>query len=208
MKYKNLEYLIRYPKDYREGEKYPVIFYIHGAGGRGNQISAIENNPLFSGLRKLEEERFVAVAPQCFADTWFEIFEQLTDFIRYVISCDFADKRRIYLSGSSMGAYTSWQLAMTMNHTFAALVAVCGGGMYWNAQRIRHLPIRAFHGALDDVVLPEESLKMVAAVNRCGGNAELTVFPQTGHGAWESVFPDPALYDWLLSHTNEECDKA
>ena len=76
-----------------------------------------------------------------------------------------------------MGAYAAWQLAMTKPDMFAALVPVCGGGMYWNAARLKNIPIRAFHGALDTTVLPEESVHMVAAVNNSGGKAELTVYP-------------------------------
>ena len=34
----NLKYVIRYPKGYKTGEKYPVILFLHGAGGRETGI--------------------------------------------------------------------------------------------------------------------------------------------------------------------------
>lgn len=204
MKYKQLEYVIQFPENYREGERYPLIFYIHGAGGRGTDLSIIENYQILKVLKEQKDERFIAVLPQCYADTWFDIFEQLQDFVKHMVAQDFTDPNRVYLTGSSMGAYASWQLAMTMNDTFAALLPVCGGGMYWNADRIKDLPIWAFHGALDPVVLPEESIHMVAAVNRCGGNAKLTVLPNVEHNAWDFVYPDAKVYDWLLSHVKEK----
>ena len=82
---------------------------------------------------------------------------------------------------------------------FAALVPVCGGGMYWNAARLKNIPIRAFHGALDTTVLPEESVHMVAAVNNSGGKAELTVYPDMAHNSWERAFADDEMWKWMLS---------
>ena len=34
LKYKTMDYVVRYPKDYQEGEKRPILIYLHGAGGR------------------------------------------------------------------------------------------------------------------------------------------------------------------------------
>lgn len=177
------------------------MFSIHGAGGRGNDLSILEDSVLLSTMKKNNDNRFITVMPQCFADTWFEIFEQLQDFIKYIVSQDFADKKRIYLTGTSMGAYTSWQLAMTMNDIFAAVIPVCGGGMYWNAEKLKEMGIWAFHGALDTTVYPEESLKMVAAVNRCGGNAKITILPDIEHNAWDGAYTNSEIYDWLLTHS-------
>ena len=203
MKYKNLGYIINFPDNYDKNKKYPVLFNIHGAGGRGNDLSILEDSVLLSTLKKNNDNRFIVVMPQCFADTWFEIFEQLQDFVRHIISQDFADKKRIFLTGTSMGAYTSWQLAMTMNDIFAAVIPVCGGGMYWNAERIKDMGVWAFHGALDTVVHPEESLKMVAAVNRCGGNAKITILPDIEHNAWDGAYTNSEIYDWLLTHSKQ-----
>ena len=43
---------------------------------------------------------------------------------------------------------------------------------------------------------------MVNAVNRYGGNARLTIYPENGHNCWSNAYGDPALYDWFLSHRN------
>lgn len=32
-KYKEIDYVIRYPENFLPDEKYPLVFYIHGAGG-------------------------------------------------------------------------------------------------------------------------------------------------------------------------------
>lgn len=101
-----------------------------------------------------------------------------------------------------MGGYGTWQLAMSMPEYFAAIAPICGGGMYWNAGRLINVPVWAFHGALDTTVLPEESKKMVDAVNKKGGQARLTVYPENAHNAWSDTYANPELFAWFLQHEN------
>ena len=97
-----------------------------------------------------------------------------------------------------MGGYATWQLAMSMPDCLAAIVPICGGGLYWNASRLANVPVWAFHGAKDPTVLLEESVKMVDAVNRTKGEAKLTVYPENGHDAWSDTFRNPDVFAWLL----------
>jgi len=39
---------------------------------------------------------------------------------------------------------------------------------------------------------------MIEAIKACGGDARLTVYPDTGHDSWTAAYADPELYDWLL----------
>ncbi len=202
--YKKLKYVIRYPEGYVEGKRYPVMLHIHGAGGRGNDISIIENHFVLRTLNEKRESRFVVVSPQCYADTWFEIFEQLTEFTAFIREESYTDKERFYLAGSSMGGYTTWQLAMTRPEWFAAIIPVCGGGMYWNAARLKDVPVWAHHGLLDPVVKVEESIKMVNAVNANGGSAKLSIYENVQHNSWENAFTNEEVYEWMLSHKKEQ----
>ena len=61
----------------------------------------------------------------------------------------------------------------------------------------------AFHGEKDTVVYVEESQKMVDAVNRRGGNAKLTVYPENQHDAWSDAYSSSHVFSRLLSHTNQ-----
>ena len=97
-----------------------------------------------------------------------------------------------------MGAYATWQMCMSHPNWFAAVVPICGGGMYWNAQRLKNLPIWAFHGALDTVVLPTESQKIVESVNKHGGNAKLTIFENAQHNSWDDAFATDEMWEWLF----------
>lgn len=190
---------LRYLSHIAAGEgRQPLLLHIHGAGSRGEALDTFGH---LGPVGELDRGRAIGahiVAPQYHADTWFELFETLIDFARQQAVQPDIDPARIYLCGISMGAYASWQLAMTCPELFAALVPLCGSGMYWNAACLKENPIWAFHGALDCVVLPEESLHMVRAVNDCGGNARLTILPHAEHNAWDAAFASDELWSWLF----------
>lgn len=220
-RFKELDYVIRYPEGFRkmpaEGAagaisevsaenkenvtQYPLVLYMHGAGGRGRNIDLIYNHPFFT-----ETEGFhfpvISVAPQCYEDSWFSIFEQLQEFVRYMIDQPYVDKAKVYLIGASMGGYTTWQLAMSRPELFAAIVPICGGGMYWNAARFIGMGVWAFHGAEDPIVNPDESRKMVASINEKGGKASLTIYEGVPHDAWTPTFRDPEMWKWMFAHEN------
>lgn len=195
--YNQLQYVTQYPEKFNVSQKYPLLLYIHGAGGRGQDIDVLYNGDFFDIVEK-QNLNVISVAPQCYADTWFCIFEQLQDFLQHIIDQDYIDKNRVYLVGASMGAYTTWQLAMSRPELFAAIVPICGGGMYWNAGRLKDIPIWAFHGKEDPVVFCEESEKMVHAVNAAGGNAKLTIYEGVEHASWVNAFENQEMWAWLM----------
>lgn len=202
MKYKEIDYVIRRPENEIEGKKYPLVIYVHGAGGRGRDISLIENHCFF-GLSAPFLRDAISVAPQCYANSWFDIFEQLQNFIEFAISDKAVDTTRVYVMGASMGGYTTWQLGMARPELFAALVPICGGGMYWNAGRLVNTAIWAFHGDSDPTVFPEESKKFINNIEAWGGKkARLTILENTGHNAWEPAFNNAETWNWLLEQRN------
>lgn len=198
-----LEYIWYTPENTRE--KLPLIVYIHGAGCRGNNISKMpcSMGPIGEIKNGRQLDAFIAM-PQCRWDTWFEVFPILLEFIDEMRQNPKVDKNRVYLCGASMGGYTSWQIAMSRPEWFAALVPVCGGGMYWNAERLKEIPIWAFHGADDAVVLPEESIHMVESINRAGGNAKLTIYPNVEHASWVNAFAENELWEWMFEQKKKK----
>lgn len=73
-------------------------------------------------------------------------------------------------------------------------------------ERLAKVPVWAFHGKEDHIVFVEESEKMVAAVNKNGGTAKLTVYPGCEHNSWVETYKNPEVFAWLLS--NEKNDKS
>ena len=202
--FKKIKYILCFPDNFDENQKYPVLIKLHGAGGRGDDITPLLRDSAFLHEReKFSDFPFMTIMPLCYENTWFDMWEQLKEFVTYIVNLPNADSERIYLMGASMGGYATWQLAMSCPEFFAAIVPICGGGMYWNASRLVNVPIWAFHGAKDNVVLSRESEIMVERVNACGGQAKLTIYPENEHNAWSDTFSNPEVYEWLLSHKNE-----
>jgi predicted peptidase len=198
--FETLEYLETHDDGFDPSKKHPLIIDIHGAGGRNTNLDVISNRDLYSAIDG-RGYGFVTAAPLCRYDSWFDCYEMLNRFIDDLISRDYIDEDRVYLIGASMGGYCVWQLALSHPEKYAAIIPICGGGMYLNARRLLGLPVWAFHGALDTTVFPEESQKMVDAINRRGGNAKLTIYPDVEHAAWTHTFANQDIYKWLLSNS-------
>lgn len=195
--FKNVQYIETMPK--MKADKYPLIINIHGAGGRGTSLDGIRNSAVENYMGQNEDFPAVVICPLCFANTWFDIFEQLKEFVEYASTLPYIDQDRVYLTGTSMGGYASWQLLMSFPEKFAAAIVCCGGGMYWNSSRIK-IPVWAFHGEDDPTVLCIESKNMVKAINDAGGQAKLTLLPGVQHNCWDIAYSSKETYDFLFAN--------
>lgn len=196
LKYKHITYILGVPNTEAKEGRYPAVLFLHGAGSRGTDPTQLLTNTITNYYRE-QRPNFVLIEPLCPADTWFDIYEQLLDFVSYIRTLPCIDALKITVTGNSLGGYACWQLAMSQPEWFSSAVPVCGGGMYWNAARLKNLPIWAFHGALDSIVFPEESIKMVNAVNASGGDAKLTLYSDYAHDSWIPTYSNPELYQWM-----------
>ena len=206
--FEGLRYLVRYPHEFDNKKIYPAVIFLHGAGTIGNDIEKLSGNPFWAHVEKMNLP-CVFFAPQCDeGKVWFDKIERLCAFSEMIKAQPFVDPSRFYLTGNSMGGYGTWQLAMSMKDTFAAIIPVCGGGMYWNASKLKNTPVWAFHGALDRTVFCEESEKMVNAVNAKGGCAKLTVYPENAHNSWDDTYGNPEVWAWLLAQKRTDIKEA
>lgn len=195
------QYAAFFPEDFSPADPCPLLIFLHGAGTRGTDIREhLRHSAFFSPVNDWRTRRWLVCAPQCFGDSWFDVFEQLCQLVEQLRQLPGVDSRRVYLMGNSMGGYGVWQLAMSRPDWFAAIVPICGGGMYWNAGRLRRVGVWAFHGALDTLVLPRESESMVAAAVAAGCSARLTLYPNRMHDSWSDTYRSPLVSDWLLAH--------
>ncbi|MBO5214498.1 MAG: prolyl oligopeptidase family serine peptidase [Clostridia bacterium] len=107
------------------------------------------------------------------------------------------DEDRVYLTGLSMGGYGTWFTAMAKPSLFAAIAPVCGGGMPWNSC-VLDMPIWAFHGTKDTVVLPHNTEDMVEKLQSLGKEIVYNRLEGVGHDAWTYAYSEELL-QWLLS---------
>jgi len=192
-------YLLSLPADYTKQpkKKWPVLLFLHGAGERGDNLALVKVHGPPKLIAQGQQFPFIVVAPQCPANGWWrpDVLATLLDEIerRYRV-----DRRRIYVTGISMGGFGTWALALEYPQRFAAIAPICGGGHWWAVAGIKHVPAWVFHGKKDSVVPCARSEEMVAALRKCGGNVKFTVYPKADHDSWTVTYENPELFRWLL----------
>lgn len=193
-----MRYLIYLPSNHENQEAWPLLLFLHGAGERGDNLELVKKHGPPKLIAGGKEFPFVVVSPQCPADQWWEPVS-LTALLDEVVARHRIDKQRVYVTGLSMGGFGTWALAAHTPDRFAAIAPICGGGEPFMARRIRQIPAWVFHGAKDEVVALDRSERMVEALQRAGGNVQLTVYPDAGHDSWTETYNNPQFYEWLLA---------
>ena len=216
----NPEFLLYAPSG-EGGKKLPLVIYLHGAGGVGDQIGKIKGQArsLVTGIARFKKGPCLVVAPQCLKTTpkgrgvW--IPEDLNIFLKHLKATLPVDEKRIYLTGNSMGGYGCWVWGGHHPEHFAAIAPVVGGigrggpkavtrDLDKWAANLAKVPVYAFAGAKDRVVPAERSERMVAAIKKAGGKqARIKVYPEEGHNARRVVYSSAEFYDWFFSQKRE-----
>ncbi|MFC1789949.1 right-handed parallel beta-helix repeat-containing protein [Patescibacteria group bacterium] len=219
-----MPYRLFVPKNYNSLTKYPLVLFLHGAGGRGNDnVSHLYDVDiglvkLISSSNQAANPSFI-IAPQCPNDEqWVDTpwgngsYDQdnisvsdemlmVKDILDLTISQYNIDTSRLYLTGLSMGGYGAWDMVTRFSNFFAAVVPICGAGSPNHANLIKDLPIWAFHGSSDGVVPVSGSREMIASIEALGGNPKYTEYPGTYHNSWNKAYIEPELLPWIYAQT-------
>jgi predicted peptidase len=203
-----------------EQQKLPVILFLHGSGERGadNKKQLEVGLPVF--LRTIQEYApgpFYVLAPQCpenqrwVLTDWHAPAHQVADTISRPLGMAMwvldsvidavknVDSKRLYVTGLSMGGFGTWELLQRYPLKFAAAVPICGGGDTSLAAAIKSIPIWAFHGCKDDVVIPGRSISMVEAIKKHGRRAKISLYDELGHNSWDMAYSEKKMVKWLFS---------
>jgi len=202
------KYVVFLPSDYSRDKKWPVILFLHGAGERGTDgvsQARVGLGPVIKN--RMDAFPFIAVFPQC-EDIRGRILTSWTaqsadgrralKILDDVIKTFSVDPKRQILTGWSMGGYGTWSLAAANPQRWSAVAPLSGGGDPQTAQRLAGLPIWAFHGVDDDVVLAQETQNMVTAITAAGGKPRLSMLPAARHEICDSVYGDDRFIAWML----------
>tara|TARA_R110002012_G_scaffold263456_1_gene446287 strand:- start:122988 stop:123770 length:783 start_codon:yes stop_codon:yes gene_type:complete len=220
-----LKYRILYPKNFSDTNKYPVVFFLHGAGERGedNQKQLVHGSGLFSKAENLENFPAIIIFPQCATEDYWsnakvkrnkrpfrlkfnynrkptKAMTLMMDLVDETLAKPFVKADQVYVMGLSMGGMGTFELLHRKPTVFAAAIAICGGGQAKGAKDFFDTPLWVFHGANDDVVNPELSIEMVSALLKYGGKPKFTMYDKANHNSWDPAFAEPDLLPWLFSN--------
>lgn len=221
-----LQYRILYPEGFSQDSIYPLVLFLHGAGERGsdNESQLVHGADLFLKEENRKDFPAVVIFPQVPKDDYWanvdvdrESFPLKFDFhntdepttsmrlamelLDQYASEKYIDTTRLYVGGLSMGGMGTFEIVSRKPETFAAAFAICGAADTSIAEKYRDgFFIWVFHGLQDNVVAPHYGKKMAGAINKAGGNANLTLYKDANHNSWDSAFAEPNLLSWLFSH--------
>lgn len=198
-----MNYGVAFPDDYKD---LPLLIYLHGAGERGKNFEHIYRHGIPKLLKEGKEINAVVLFPQCPAEfIWNNMVKELKTIIDSVADEYGILKDRIVLTGSSMGGYGTWEMAMCYPEMFAAIAPVAGGGVMWRTPKLQKIPVLAFHGAEDSVVLPSQSEIMVEYTNKNGGTAELNILKGYEHNdGIDYAYGNTDLIDRLIAYRKND----
>ena len=221
-----LPYRLLLPENYDPAKKYPLIFFLHGAGERGNdnERQLIHGSKLFVKEEVRKNFPAIVVLPQCSKDDYWSnvirsidnndhisytflpggeptrAMELLQHLLKFILEKYPVKKDQVYIGGLSMGGMGTFELVRRNPGVFAAAFPICGGAHPSTATELTKTAWWIFHGGKDDVVVPGFSEKMVDALQKAKADVQFTLYPQANHNSWDSTFAEPKLLPWLFSH--------
>lgn len=215
-----MPYRLFRPGKLQAGRIYPLVLFLHGSGGSGidNTKQFTKGNLIGSRVWALDANQarqpVFVIAPQT-DQGWDQQFNPtataqspdeiapgaklLFELLDSVLPTLPIDRKRIYVTGQSMGGYGAFYVAMKRPDLFAAAVPVCGGGIPAQANTLRDVPVWVFHGNKDQTVSVQRSREMVEAIRAAGGSVALTEYAGVGHNSWEFAYSEPDLVRWLYA---------
>ena len=180
----------------------PLLIYLHGAGERGKNFEHIYRHGIPKLIKEGLDINAVVLYPQCPGEfIWNNMVKELKSIIDDVVVEYGIPKDRIVLTGSSMGGYGTWEMAMCYPEMFAAIAPVAGGGVVWRTGKLVKTPVIAYHGEKDTVVPVSQSEIMVNFTNNNGGVAELNILKDKEHNdGIDYAYRETDLIQQLLSY--------
>ncbi|TCD07040.1 phospholipase [Pedobacter frigidisoli] len=222
----SIYYRVLFPENFNPAEKYPIVFFLHGSGERGNdnEKQLAHGGKLFLKADVRKNFPAIVVFPQCPEnDFWAninitndekgkrkisfveggkptKIMHAVQGMVKDFLKKPFVNKEQVYIGGLSMGGMGTYELLRRQRKTFAAAFAICGGDNTNNIKKYQTIPLWIFQGAKDDIVDPAFSMAIAERLKTVGDEVKFTLYPNANHNSWDSAFAEPELLPWLFSH--------
>lgn len=198
------------PPGYARDRRWPAIVFLHGAGECGDDPWAPTRIGLGPAMQARPERwPFVVVFPQKpRADQeWEELEDLVLEITKREVRKLRLDESHVALAGMSQGGHGVWMIGARHPERWSCLVPVCGYGRARSvAPRAARLPVWAFHGLRDDLVNPDDTRNITAALReeraRLGLDStgvRVTLYPNANHNSWDPAFAEDALPGWIAA---------
>lgn len=172
-----VRYTISVPDGYKAGQKVPLVLALH-YGGRvtpfyGAGLVKALVGPAFKTLNA------IIVAPDSLGYGWRGGKDEayVMALLNGIEKAYSVDKKRVIVTGFSMGGMGSWYFAGKYPKRFSAMVAVAGRPLSKNIK----IPVFAIHSKADKVVPIGPTERWMSELKKKGHNAEFLVLESLKH---------------------------
>ena len=192
-------YVLRFPENFKKNKKYPLVVFLHGG---------INSDPRRLNGRVLtvnnffipENDQYIIASPIKLGIDWSP--KKIQDVIADIESQLKIDKKRIYLTGLSMGGRGTFIVAAELPDLFAAIMPLSPHHTpysYLNlASKVSHLPIFLHHSTNDKTSKFSVAEKMSEELKKLNANVVFDI-GEFGHSGWNKIYKNPENINWLLS---------
>jgi len=212
LKVREMPYRLLKPLNFDANKKYPVILSLHGAGGRGtDNLRQIADSKWLKYLATEDVRKNYScyiVAPQS-TGLWSE--EQLALLKTVIKELLSVDMKRIYVLGHSMGGHGSYRFIQLDPTFFAAAAPSAGSGLpetedFIDVNKIKNIPIWAFHGDKDPKCPYEKDVKVFEEMTKVGGNMKFTTWHGDTHGGPVALKMLTGANNGTTQMSSNQCD--
>jgi hypothetical protein len=206
----DMSYLLSMPQNYdTTTDSKPMLVFLHGNNRQGYSLDALERTGPVQRIETIKALRdwmpMIVLCPQLPPDWRWDtpgaaqsvnaLVEQLCQRYPRI------DRRRIYITGLSMGGKGTWLTLENSPQTYAAAMPISAVDVRPDLvpQLLKNIGNLHLACGSEDGGFAAGSHRMYEALKpTLGDRVQLTVFEHEGHGVWGHYYPDKSFYEELL----------
>ena len=190
----------------------PLIVYLHGGSGKGNDINTLTANGfcMWVSEGRFDDTPAYIIFPQLSTDYngWAGNKTNVRGLITSVVKEYSIDKEKISLVGHSMGGTGAFSLAAAYPTLFSRVMPMSGSitNNERNIAALSQLQVWAIVGAKDTIVSPDSTIEFIAALQEARADAKITILEEATHFTVpEEAFlsDDLDVVGWLIERKKE-----
>ena len=203
--YEGLNYWLYTPSNAKDNM--PLIIYLHGGSGKGDDLDLITNVDGFPKYIKegtLSADAYI-VFPQCPSDQngWNVLSAKIEELINYTCNEFSINTDKISITGHSMGGAGTWTLALSNPNLFYKIAPMSGSVKTndTNLEKLSAIPVWAFVGGNEKSTTIDSIKAIVESLKNIGADAQITILEGATHFEVPSIaYLDKTLniIEWLI----------
>ncbi len=207
---KTYNFFVHLPEGYDENNSagYPVLFFLHGKGERGqasyqdaNNVWQLDMNILNTVLKHGppllikngtwdNSLPFIVVSPQSTTTTGGFNGSTIKPIYDYIVSSYNVNTNKVYSTGLSQGGNSTYNFLRDYPELLAAIIPVAAWAPTLDCSKINHVAVWGFHGDADTTVGYGSGKGAINQVNNCNtiNRAKLTSYAGVTHNSWTRTY--------------------